>query len=970
MTLPVNLTTIEVTGTFLDTEGNPLSGTLTFAPPPELVDINTAIMYSTPVTVTLGVGGTFTVTLIATDNPTLVPAGWSWTVTEQVRGSRSYTIYVPSTLGDSVDLSNLVPMPTLDGTTTTTTVGDAAPGYAGLGLGNTFTGANDFQGSTTFDGPVTLATPLPISQGGTGSTSVIWESAMNITAVKTTAYTLAAWDFVPANVVGASVTHTLPTAPPNGTRVGGKIVATAGSHTATFTCGGTDVFNVSGGPATLVLSLLNQGFIAEYQSGIWYVQAVDLPLSQLDSRYLTQASLPLGIGSGGTGQITQQASLNALTGTQSAGKYVRSDGTNSALAAIQAGDLPDIPIAGGGTGQTTQQAAINALTGTQSSGKFLRSDGTNATLSPIGAGDLPNIPITGGGTGQSTAPAVGQTLVATSTTATKFVTRDFNVMAFGAKGDGTGDDYTSINNAITACSAAGGGTVYFPYGHYPIGTPLAPPSGVNLKGDGLFGMYPSGTTTGPSPTILLTAAFTGAAAINLNGASTAITNVRIEGLVLNGSNVATGSIAGILMTGSVTNVALRHVVASTFSGVGFSVQVSGGNNAVPYFERCTAWQNGSHGFDIYTTDTIISTCMAFKNGGNGFNLQRINDCQFLGNRAEHNTLNGFFFNDSAITSTVLFQGCTTDQNNQHGFAISSAGGNGPIQFNGCSFRRDGNNAGSGSTTYAGISITGSTVPVIINGVNVSPQSGDTGGYGPHYGLSVTTSSMVSVTGGYFGCDSTGKAFNWDGSGVLQLSPGIITGVNNGTGFPGTTTSAVASSPYGGPGPSLNNYIAWTCDPWIAPTSGAALTAGTRYLNLIEVESVAVTTKLWYEVQTAGATPTTNESWAMLYNMSGAIVASAALDSVVASSGLISVSWSASALLEPGLYWVGVVFNAATVPAIYRSSTSMLAAINGNLGASAYRAAVNGTSITATTPGTITPSSNSQTNALPFWFAIS
>jgi len=35
-----------------------------------------------------------------------------------------------------------------------------------------------------------------------------------------------------------------------------------------------------------------------------------------------------------------------------------------------------VAIANGGTGQTTQQAAINALTGTQTSGKYLRSDGT------------------------------------------------------------------------------------------------------------------------------------------------------------------------------------------------------------------------------------------------------------------------------------------------------------------------------------------------------------------------------------------------------------------------------------------------------------------------------------------------------------------------------------------------------------------------------------------------------------------
>lgn len=50
-----------------------------------------------------------------------------------------------------------------------------------------------------------------------------------------------------------------------------------------------------------------------------------------------------------------------------------------------------VPIANGGTGASTQQTAINALTGTQSSGKYLRSDGANATLASIVAGDVPTL---------------------------------------------------------------------------------------------------------------------------------------------------------------------------------------------------------------------------------------------------------------------------------------------------------------------------------------------------------------------------------------------------------------------------------------------------------------------------------------------------------------------------------------------------------------------------------------------------
>lgn len=149
---------------------------------------------------------------------------------------------------------------------------------------------------------------------------------------------------------------------------------------------------------------------------------------------LTLASA-LPVTQGGTGSATRQGAINALTGTQSAGTYLRSDGTNAALTGIQAADVPVlnqdttgtagnvsgvVAIAHGGSGQSTQQGAINALTGTQVAGRYLRSDGTNASLAAIQAADVPTLnqsttgtaaglsstlAIGSGGTGQTTAAA-------------------------------------------------------------------------------------------------------------------------------------------------------------------------------------------------------------------------------------------------------------------------------------------------------------------------------------------------------------------------------------------------------------------------------------------------------------------------------------------------------------------------------------------------------------------------------------
>jgi hypothetical protein len=132
----------------------------------------------------------------------------------------------------------------------------------------------------------------------------------------------------------------------------------------------------------------------------------------------------VAIANGGTGQSTQAAAITALTGTQTSGYYLRSNGTNSVLSAIQAADVPTLNqnttgtaanitatsnstlttlsalslptsqltgtlgIGNGGTGQTTANAAFNALVPSQTSnsGKFLTTDGTNTSwaTNPLG----------------------------------------------------------------------------------------------------------------------------------------------------------------------------------------------------------------------------------------------------------------------------------------------------------------------------------------------------------------------------------------------------------------------------------------------------------------------------------------------------------------------------------------------------------------------------------------------------------
>ena len=75
-----------------------------------------------------------------------------------------------------------------------------------------------------------------------------------------------------------------------------------------------------------------------------------------------------------------------------------------------------------------------------------------------------------------------------------------SVFDFGAKGDGTTDDTTAIQNAINVVGSAGiYGTIYFPAGTYKITSTLNVKNPIFLQGAGAgAGGYP----TGPTPTLL------------------------------------------------------------------------------------------------------------------------------------------------------------------------------------------------------------------------------------------------------------------------------------------------------------------------------------------------------------------------------------------------------------------------------------------------------------------------------------
>ena len=179
------------------------------------------------------------------------------------------------------------------------------------------------------------------------------------------------------------------------------------------------------------------------------IQAADLPAISLS----TGVTGTLPIANGGTALTAVGAQYQVLTSTGSAATWTTVDLNNSTSNVL--------PISKGGTASITAQSAIDALAGSQTNGQYLRGNGTNVVMSAIQAIDLPQIALGGsavsgtlgvinGGTGQSNVFTNGDLLIGNGTggtlnrnkivgTAPITVTNGAGTITIGATGIGSGN---------------------------------------------------------------------------------------------------------------------------------------------------------------------------------------------------------------------------------------------------------------------------------------------------------------------------------------------------------------------------------------------------------------------------------------------------------------------------------------------------------------------------------------------------
>jgi hypothetical protein len=207
------------------------------------------------------------------------------------------------------------------------------------------------------------AAPLPLS-GGTLTGSLAVGGAFSTTPVvltdaATIAVNAALSDYFRVTL-GGSRTLGTPSNPADGQSITFEVIQDAtGSRTLSYSAAYS--FPASAPQPSLSTAANDHDFIS-------FVYSASQSAWVCTGYVLAQYGALVTIAQGGTGQTTQQAAINALTGVQTSGYYLRSGGTNAVLSAIQAADLPAATTSVQGAAEFDGTAAHILGEGTQIAG--------------------------------------------------------------------------------------------------------------------------------------------------------------------------------------------------------------------------------------------------------------------------------------------------------------------------------------------------------------------------------------------------------------------------------------------------------------------------------------------------------------------------------------------------------------------------------------------------------------------------
>lgn len=320
-----------------------------------------------------------------------------------------------------------------------------------------------------------------------------------------------------------------------------------------------------------------------------------------------------------------------------------------------------------------------------------------------------------------------------------------NVQDYGAVGNGVADDTGAIQQALNACNAQQGGTVWLPRGVYKISDELEMFDHVRLLGDGDFVTEIKQVTANKSGLIGDTLIY-----------------VQIEGIRFTGTGGGTGS--AIKFTTEFDYCLLRDVTVTEWGSSGIDIE----QPIVTNFTRVTSRLNGASGFYIHGTglgagtSVSMDSCWAHDNVGNGYNFYNMTYCALVACAAD-NQING-------STAGYLLDTCT-------GFSLTGCGSEGNnigIRFQGGTTHFVG-----GFFCYAtiatgiGIYVTAGCTNVQLIAISeVNPDPAASNWILTSSGTSVTVQGSVNTTANGLASGTTVIASN--ASGVRSYPNGVTT----------------------------------------------------------------------------------------------------------------------------------------------------------------------------------------------------
>lgn len=209
-------------------------------------------------------------------------------------------------------------------------------GGSGTVTSTSVVSANGFTGTVatpTTTPAITLTTSVTGLLKGNGTaisaatSGTDYSAPLVQTATKTSAYTTAPNELVIADASAGAFAVTLPSAPTDKSVIAIKKIDSVVANAVIITCGGTDVFTTTGATTTTI-TLQGQTITLEYNTstGKWTSISNDIPLSQLDSRYVDLTSVQTAYGAKTFRDDTNDAVLTvkATAATHAASIYIDS----------------------------------------------------------------------------------------------------------------------------------------------------------------------------------------------------------------------------------------------------------------------------------------------------------------------------------------------------------------------------------------------------------------------------------------------------------------------------------------------------------------------------------------------------------------------------------------------------------------------------------------------------------------------